>query len=103
MGFHLKDPGAVLDYAVDWGAEYLGGDAIASSSFAIDPIEAGGGVITGMANDFTVATVTVAGGIAGRQYKVINHVVMASGREDERTIVLRVEQRAWVRRLVRIP
>lgn len=93
MGFHLKDPGAVLDYAVDWGAEYLDGDAIASSSFAVEPVEAGGAVITGMANDFQVATVTVAGGIAGRQYKVTNHVVMASGREDERTIVLRVEQR----------
>lgn len=93
MGFHLKDPGAVLDYAVDWGAEYLDGDAIASSSFAVEPVEAGGAVITGMTNDFAVATVTVAGGIAGRQYKVTNHVVMTSGREDERTIVLRVEQR----------
>ena len=93
MGFHLKDPGAVLDYAVDWGAEYLDGDTIASSSFAVEPVEAGGAMITAMANDFAVATVTVAGGIAGRQYRVTNHVVMASGREDERTIVLRVEQR----------
>ena len=93
MGFHLKDPGAVLDYAVDWGAEYLDGDTITSSSFAVEPVEAGGAAITAMANDFAVATVTVAGGIAGRQYRVTNHVVMASGREDERTIVLRVEQR----------
>ena len=93
MSFHLKDPGAVLDYAVDWGAEYLDGDAIASSSFTVDPAEAGGAAIVASANDLTTATVTVGGGIAGRQYRVTNHVVMTSGREDERTIVLRVEQR----------
>ncbi|MFN2472794.1 MAG: hypothetical protein ABR588_02565 [Sphingomicrobium sp.] len=93
MSFHLKDPGATLDYAVDWGAEYLDDDAIASSSFDIAPVEDGGATIVGTANDFKIATVTVAGGLAGRQYRVTNHVVMASGREDERTIVLRVEQR----------
>ena len=26
MSFLLKDPDAVLDYLVDWGAEYLGTD-----------------------------------------------------------------------------
>lgn len=93
MSFHLKDPGAVLDYAADWGAEYLDSDAIASSEFSIAPIEDGGAAIVGTANDFKVATVTVAGGVAGHQYRVTNHVVLASGREDERTIVLRVEQR----------
>ena len=93
MSFHLKDPGAVLDYAVDWGAEYLDSDAIAASSFTVDPIEPGGATIVGSANDFKIATVTVAGGVAGHQYRLVNHVVLVSGREDERTIVLRVEQR----------
>jgi hypothetical protein len=93
MSFHLKDPGAVLDYAVDWGAEYLDGDAIVESSFAVAPVESGGAEITGTNFDDKVTVVTVAGGIAGHQYSLINHVVMQSGREDERTIVLRVEQR----------
>ena len=93
MSFHLKDPGAVLDYAVDWGAEYLDGDALASSVFEVSPVEAGGVVITGSQFDPRLATVTVGGGIAGHQYRLVNHVVMVSGREDERTIVLRVEQR----------
>jgi len=31
MSFLLKDPDAVLDYSVDWGAEYLLGDIIAES------------------------------------------------------------------------
>jgi len=26
MTLLMKDPGAVLDYSIDWGAEYLGGD-----------------------------------------------------------------------------
>lgn len=93
MSFHLKDPDAVLDYAVDWGAEYLDGDAIAASSFTVEPVEAGGVAITASANDERLASATVGGGIAGRQYRLRNHVVMVSGREDERSIVLRVEQR----------
>ena len=93
MSFHLKDPGAILDYAVDWGAEYLDGDVIIQSSFEVAPVESGGAAIMGSSFDDKVTIVTVGGGIAGRQYQLVNHVVMQSGREDERTIVLRVEQR----------
>ena len=93
MSFHLKDPGAILDYAVDWGAEYLDSDVLVDSRFTLTPIEDGGAVITGSRFDLKVATVTVGGGIAGHQYRLVNHVTLLSGREDERTIVLRVEQR----------
>jgi len=40
MSFLLKDP-AVLEYAVDWGAEYLSGDALAQSSWSVSPDEHG--------------------------------------------------------------
>ena len=93
MSFHLKDPGAILDYAVDWGAEYLDGDVIIESSFAVAPVEPGGAEIVATSFDDKVTVVTVGGGVAGHQYSLVNHVVMQSGREDERTIVLRVEQR----------
>ena len=93
MSFHLKDPGAILDYSVDWGAEYLDGDVIAASTFEVSPVEAGGAVILESSFDFTTAAVKVSGGIAGHQYRLGNHVTLLSGREDERTIVLRVEQR----------
>lgn len=93
MSFHLKDPGAVLDYAVDWGREYLDGDVLVASDFVLSPVEAGGAVIAGSTFDTQTATVSVGGGIAGHQYRLVNHVVLQSGREDERTIVLRVEQR----------
>lgn len=93
MSYYLKDPGAVLDYAVNWGLQYLDSDTIATSSFTVDPVESGGAIVVSQDHDFQIATVTVGGGIAGRQYRVTNHVVLASGREDERMIVLRVEQR----------
>ena len=93
MSYYLKDPGAVLDYAVNWGLQYLDSDTIETSSFTVEPIEPGGAIVVSHNHDFQIATVTVGGGIAGRQYRVTNHVVLASGREDERMIVLRVEQR----------
>jgi len=93
MTYLMKDPGATLDYAVDWGTEYLDGDVIVANNFALSPTEPGGAAITGSSFDQTLAIVTVGGGIAGHQYRIVNHVVVQSGREDERTIVLRVEQR----------
>ena len=37
--------------------------------------------------------VQVGGGIAGRIYRLTNHVATAEGREDSRSIMLRVEKR----------
>jgi hypothetical protein len=93
MSFLLKDPEAVLDYAVDWGAEYLSGDALATSSWSVSPDEPGGAAIAGSAFDLLIATVQVGGGTPGKIYRVTNHVTTASGREDSRSIMLRVEKR----------
>ena len=93
MTFLLKDPSAVLDYTVDWGAEYLSGDALADSSWSVSPDEPGGAAIAGSQFDLLLATVQVAGGVAGKIYRVTNQVTTASGREDSRSIVLRVEKR----------
>jgi hypothetical protein len=94
MSFVLKDPDAVLDYLFDWGADYLGdGDLLAASEWSVDPDEQGGVAVTG--SDFapSTSTVKVGGGIAGRIYRVVNKVTTASGRVDERSIVIRVEDR----------
>ena len=93
MTFLLKDPEAILDYVVDWGAEYLDGDALAASDWSVSPDEPGGAAISGSQFDLLLATVQVAGGIPGKIYRVINRVTTASGREDSRSIVLRVEKR----------
>jgi hypothetical protein len=93
MSLLLKDPEAILDYSVDWGAEYLGDDLLVTSSWAVVPSEPGGVTISGDRFDAKVSTVKAGGGIPGRIYRLDNHVTMSSGREDNRSIVLRVEQR----------
>jgi len=93
MTLLLKDPEATLDYSVDWGAEYLGDDALTESSWAVVPSESGGLSIVSSRFDLLVSTVEVGGGIAGRIYRLTNHVTTAGGREDSRSIVLRVEKR----------
>ena len=93
MSFLMKDPDAVLDYSIDWGAEYLGGDLVANSSWAVEPDEPDGVAITGSDFDATTTTVKAAGGVPGRIYRLVNHVTLESGRVDSRSIVLRVEAR----------
>jgi hypothetical protein len=93
MSLLLKDPEAVLDYLIDWGAEYLGEDLLAQSAWTVEPDEAGGVTIAGDDFDATTSTVKAGGGVAGRIYRLINAVVTASGRTDSRSIVLRVEKR----------
>lgn len=93
MTFLLKHPDATLDYAVDWGADYLSGDALATSSWSVEPDEPGGMAIATSAFDLLVATVTVSGGTTGHLYRLTNHVTTTDGRDDSRSIMLRVEKR----------
>jgi hypothetical protein len=93
MTLLLKDPRAVLDYAVDWGAEYLGEEQLAQSSWSVDPDEPGGLFVADSHFDPAISTVKAAGGNAGRVYRLTNEVLLSSGRVDSRSIVLRVEQR----------
>lgn len=93
MTLLLKDPAALLDYAVDWGADYLSDDAIATSAWTVDPAEPGGIVVADEGFEPALTSAKVAGGIAGRVYRLINHVVLASGCEDQRSVVIRVEAR----------
>lgn len=93
MTILVKDPAAALDYAVDWGAEYLSGDSLAQSAWDVVPAEPGGLVVVASRFDDRVATVTASGGIAGHVYQLTNTVVLLSGLADSRSVVLRVENR----------
>lgn len=93
MTLLLKDPAATLDYSVDWGADYLTGDVLTESSWTVVPAEPGGLSIMSSRFDLLTSTVQVGGGIAGRIYRLTNLVVTAEGREDSRSIMLRVEKR----------
>ena len=93
MTLLLKDPEAELDYAVDWGAQYLDGDTLAESEWDVTPAETGGVTVLSSAFDLLIATVKAGGGIPGRLYRLTNRVVLASGLVDSRSITLRVERR----------
>jgi hypothetical protein len=93
MTLLLKDPEAALEYAVDWGTEYLTGDTLVQSDWRVTPVEAGGLSVVTSTFDTAVASVTATGGVAGHLYQLTNHVVLDSGLTDTRSIVLRVEKR----------
>ena len=93
MTLMLKDPDAVLDYVIDWGAEYLGDDLLAESEWFAAPDEPRGLAVTGSDFDATTARVKVSGGQLGHVYRLVNRVVLGSGRVDDRSITWRVEAR----------
>lgn len=93
MSYLLKDPAATLDYAIDWGSDYLAEDALTESSWSVVPTEPGGVLVLESSATDRQSMVQVSGGIAGRLYRLVNHVATAAGREDNRSIMLRVEHR----------
>lgn len=94
MTLLLKDPDAVLDYAIDWGADYLAEDDLLSeSSWSVEPDETDGVVVVASSFEDRMSTIQAGGGVVGRLYRLANRVVTQSGRIDERSIMLRVEKR----------
>lgn len=81
----VKDPQAILDYAINW-ATWLGADAISSSVWEADD----GITIVSHSHDATTATVWLSGGTHGVTYNLTCHIVTAAGREDDRTITVKV-------------
>ena len=83
-----KDPNAELDYMLDWSA-WLAGDVIAESEWIVDPS------LTLIAHSYTDATATVwvGGGIADTDVLVTNRITTVGGRQDDRTITLKIRER----------
>lgn len=94
MSIFVKDPGSVLDHAVDWDAGYLAGRQISQSTWQVQPA---GGPDALLAGDARIvdgrAIITLSGGQAGTVYRVSNQVTLSDGSSDERTLVVRVEAR----------
>lgn len=90
MPLFQKDPDAVLDFKQDW-SEWLAatGDTIVTSTWIVP---------TGItkANESataTAATVWLSGGTAGQSYAVVNRIVTAQSRTDDRTLQIFVLNR----------
>jgi secreted protein with Ig-like and vWFA domain len=92
----VKDPGARVDYAVDWLTDgYLSATTpartITASEWAVEPIEAGGVTITEEAFTAAVASALLGAGIVGHIYQITNRITMDTGAIDERSFLLRIE------------
>ena len=83
-----KDPDATLDYQIDWSS-WLGSDTISTSTWTVP---------SGITKDSdtastTTTTIWVSGGTAGTSYELVNRIVTAAGRTDDRTIQINVREK----------
>jgi len=83
-----KDPSAILDYSIDWSL-WLDGDTIQTSSWTVPQ----GLTKASETNNSTTATVWLSGGTVDQTYTVTNRITTANGRTDERSILIKVEDR----------
>ncbi len=83
-----KDPDAVLDYIIDWSI-WLDADTISTSTWSVPA----GITEDSSSNTTTTATIWLSGGTAGASYDLINSIVTAAGRKDDRTIRIHVDER----------
>jgi hypothetical protein len=92
MTLMIKDPEARIDVSVDWGARYLNGQSVVASSWAVEPVEAGGIAIAAHSFDLTRSAATLTGGQVGASYRLTNRATLSDGQIDERSFLIRVEQ-----------
>ena len=87
----IKDPDAVLDYAVSWAAWLAEvSDTLATSVWSV---LTGTVEIDSDVSNTTVATVWLSGGAAGEKCTLLNRVTTAGGRTDDRTIYLKIKEK----------
>jgi hypothetical protein len=86
-----KDPDAVLDFAFDWSSWLATGETISSHTVTVE---------TGITKDSDsessgVVTVWLSGGSVGERYDVECEITTntSPSRKDERTMIIKVEER----------
>lgn len=100
MARYLKDPSAVLDWRFDWNALANGyGDSnwlVSGETITSYTITADSGITVDsdeLVSDDTAIVVWLSGGTVGTSYDVVCHIVTSAGREDDRTITIKVMDR----------
>lgn len=86
----LKDPNAVLDFAVDWSKWLAEGETISAAEVTITP--------AGLTKDSQAiadgkVTAWLSGGVDNASYKATCHITTSQGRQDDRTFTVSVRQR----------
>lgn len=85
------DPQAKLDYAIDWSAWLQSGETINTSTWTVPT-----GITQSTpapSHTTTAATIWLTGGTVGTHYTVTNHITTSMGREDDRSLFIRVIER----------
>jgi hypothetical protein len=88
---YIKDPQAVLDYILDWNIKYLqAGETIVTSTWIVPA-----GLTEPQASSHAggLTTVWLGGGTVDTDYAVTNHITTSAGRTDDRSILIRVQER----------
>ncbi|MFZ4687721.1 MAG: hypothetical protein ACOYLS_00650 [Polymorphobacter sp.] len=93
MAIFVKDPAATIDYAIDWSANFPADQMVTGSMWQVLPNSDDGVAVAAMAIEPRRTIVTLSGGISGELYHITNMVTFSDGRSDERTLILRVEDR----------
>jgi len=83
-----KDPDSKLDYEINW-VLWLDGDTISESSWEVPSGLTG----SDESNTTNSATIFISGGSVGKTYDVVNSIVTTIGREVDRTIKIKIEER----------
>jgi hypothetical protein len=91
VAIFLKDPMAIIDFAVDWSANIAADRMITASVWQVLPGGSGAVVVEAAISEPQRSIATLSGGQSGQVYHVTNRVTFSDGRNDERTLVLRVE------------
>ena|SRR5687767_11151656 len=87
----VKDPNAVLDYAVSWAAWLAEvSDTLVTSVWSV---LTGTVQIDSDVSNTTVATVWLTGGAAGEKCSLRNRITTADGRIDDRTIYVKIKEK----------
>lgn len=89
----VKDPDAVLDYAIDFSAWLVAGDSISTATWAIDVAPDADLAIDSSSIVGGVPTVWLSGGTAGETYVVRCRIVTSDSRTDDRSIVVQMRDR----------
>lgn len=86
----VKDPQSVLDYVFDWSAWLAEGETITDSAVTVT---SGDVEVDSTSETATAVTAWLSGGTLGTICAVTNHITTNSGREEDKTMRLRIANR----------
>ena len=87
---YTQDPADNLDYAIDWGGEWLDtGETVATSTWVATPPGLTTS-LTSIVNNNTTTVVWLSGGTANSIYTVTNRITTTDGRTAERSIIVTI-------------